>query len=220
LVSDYLSTGFRRKHAGIEEEVVPAGVALADAEQRPETDRGGEIALVAAEVAACTKCGLSVNRTHAVPGEGSLTPPVLFIGEGPGEDEDKTGRPFVGKAGQYLDKWLESIGLDRKACYITNIVKCRPPQNREPRPEEAHACAPYLARQIAALKPKVIVCLGRIAAQNLLGTTSGVSALRGELHAHKGIRVVVTYHPSAVLRDQTLRRPVWEDMKLLKSLLS
>jgi len=176
---------------------------------------------IAAEVSGCARCGLSANRKTTVPGEGSLDPPVLFIGEGPGADEDRTGRPFVGAAGQYLDTWLPPIGLERQRCFIANVVKCRPPQNREPHPEEITACFPYLLRQVEALRPKVICCLGRIAAQRLLGTTQSLGELRGRKHQWKGIPVVVTYHPSAVLRDKTsLRKPVWEDLKLLKSILT
>ena len=143
----------------------------------------------------------------------------MFVGEGPGAEEDRTGRPFVGAAGQYLDKWLKSITLDRSQCYIAICVKCRPPQNSEPHPEEIGACLPYLERQIAAVRPRLICCLGRIAAQTLLGTTSSLGALRGTVHQRKGIPVVVTYHPSAVLRDQSLRKPVWEDLKVVQRLL-
>lgn len=182
-------------------------------------DRSGLLSAVAAEVSACVKCGLSANRTATVPGEGAVDAPVMFVGEGPGAEEDRTGRPFVGAAGQYLDKWLKSIDLDRSACYIANCVKCRPPQNREPHPDEIGACLPYLERQIAAVRPRLICCLGRIAAQTLLGTTSSLGALRGKVHQRKGIPVVVTYHPSAVLRDQSLRKPVWEDLKVLQRLL-
>ncbi|HET6450866.1 MAG TPA: uracil-DNA glycosylase [Spirochaetia bacterium] len=165
------------------------------------------------------KCGLAANRTHTVPGEGSSHAEVMFVGEGPGAEEDRTGRPFVGAAGQYLDKWLKSIDLARADCYIANCVKCRPPQNREPHPEEIAACLPYLERQIASIKPRVICCLGRIAAQTLLGTTASLGSLRGKVHDRRGIPVFVTYHPSAVLRDQSLRKPVWDDLKELKKLL-
>ena len=184
-------------------------------------DRAAVLAAVAAEVSACMKCALAVNRTTTVPGEGALDPLVLFVGEGPGAEEDRTGRPFVGAAGQYLDTWLPAIGLKREQCFIANCVKCRPPQNREPHPDEKDACLPYLERQIEALHPRVVCCLGRIAAQTLLGTTASVGELRGRVHQRKGIPVVVTYHPSAVLRDKAaLRKPVWEDLKLLKSLLA
>jgi len=186
----------------------------------PVENRSTVLATIAAEVAGCVKCGLSANRTVTVPGEGALDPPVMFVGEGPGAEEDRTGRPFVGAAGQYLDTWLKPIGLTRQQVFIANCVKCRPPQNREPHPDEIGACLPYLELQIAAIKPKVICCLGRIAAQTLLGTASSLGALRGKVHQRKGIPVVVTYHPSAVLRDKAgLRKPVWDDLRLLQRLL-
>ena len=143
---------------------------------------------------------------------------MLFIGEGPGEEEDKTGRPFVGAAGKYLDKWIPAIGLQREQCFIANVVKCRPPRNREPHPEEISACLPFLMRQIQLIQPKTICCLGRIAAHALLQTTASLGSLRGRVHALLGIPLVVTYHPSAVLRDTSLRKPVWDDLKLLKTL--
>jgi uracil-DNA glycosylase family 4 len=145
---------------------------------------------------------------------------VLFVGEGPGEEEDRTGRPFVGAAGQYLDKWIPAIGLQRAQCFIANVVKCRPPRNREPHPEEIAACLPFLRRQIHIIQPKAICCLGRIAAQTLLETTGSLGSLRGKVRSWEGIPLVVTYHPSAVLRDSSLRKPVWDDLKLLKTLLS
>jgi uracil-DNA glycosylase family 4 len=215
LIDDWLATGFRARH-----DAAPEVVGAVEAPAAPPSDRQAALDAVATEVAACTRCQLSMNRTRTVPGEGSFDPPVLFVGEGPGEAEDRTGRPFVGAAGQYLDKWIAAAGLDRGRCFIANCVKCRPPQNREPHPDELGACLPYLERQVAALAPRVIVCLGRIAAQTLLGTTTGVGALRGKVHAWKGIPLVATYHPSAVLRDQSLRAPVWEDLKRLKGLLA
>jgi uracil-DNA glycosylase len=216
LLDDWLATGFRARHDAAPENesaAAPAAPAAAAADRQVAMDA------VAAEIAACTRCQLSMNRACTVPGEGSHDPPVLFVGEGPGEEEDRTGRPFVGAAGKYLDKWIAAAGLDRGRCFIANCVKCRPPQNREPHPDELSACLPYLERQVAALAPRVIVCLGRIAAQTLLGTTSGVGALRGKVHDRKGIPLVATYHPSAVLRDQSLRAAVWEDLKRLKGLL-
>jgi uracil-DNA glycosylase family 4 len=184
-------------------------------------ERTAELALIAREIASCVKCALSANRTVTVPGEGSIDPPVMFVGEGPGAEEDRTGRPFVGAAGQYLDTWLKPIGLDRAQCFIANCVKCRPPQNREPHPDELGACLPYLERQIAAVRPKIICCLGRIAAQALLGTSSSLGALRGKVHDRRGIPLIVTYHPSAVLRDKAgLRKPVWDDLQLLQRLLT
>lgn len=214
LIDDWLATGFRTRRAQASEgEPAPQKEAAVD-------PRRTELAAVAADVQACTRCGLSMNRTRTVPGEGSIDPPVLFVGEGPGEEEDRTGRPFVGAAGTYLDKWIAAAGLERAACFIANCVKCRPPQNREPHPDEIAACLPYLERQIAALAPRVVVCLGRIAAQTLLATSAGVGALRGRLHDRTGIPLIVTYHPSAVLRDRSLRAPVWEDLKRLRGLLA
>jgi uracil-DNA glycosylase family 4 len=223
LIDDWLAGGFARPHPELSGEEGPEPLAResadVEAEQRAGAERAAKLALVAEEVAVCVKCGLSANRTRTVPGEGAIDPPVLLIGEGPGEDEDRTGRPFVGKAGQYLDAWLKPIGLARQECYITNCVKCRPPQNRDPKPEEITACAPYLERQIQALMPRTILCLGRVSAQHVLGVQGSVSGLRGKVHTRKGIPVVVTYHPAAVLRDLTLKRPVWDDLKLLKKLL-
>jgi len=187
---------------------------------------------IAADVAACAACPLSRTRTLAVSGEGSVHPQVMVIGEGPGAEGDRTGRPFVGQAGQLLDRMLLSIGLDRnKNCYIANMVKCRPPGNRDPEANEIAACSPFLKRQIALLKPAFILCAGRIAAQSFLKTGKGISALRGEFHEFRpdpeagsgktdiAIPVLCTFHPSALLRDESLKRPAWEDLKLLKSRL-
>ncbi len=227
LIDDWLASGFRRPRPEApqvseapqelpEPAREPAPSALAAA---PDLDRPAALAQVAAEVAACQLCDLCLARNHTVPGEGALDPPVLFVGEGPGEEEDRTGRPFVGAAGQYLDKWIAAAGLQRSQCFIANCVKCRPPQNREPRPEETSACLPFLSRQIAILRPRAICCLGRIASHVLLGTEASLGQLRGKVYERDGIPLVVTYHPSAVLRDQSLRGPVWEDLKMLKRLL-
>jgi len=185
---------------------------------------GESLADLCAAIAACKACGLGEARTRVVPGEGAERPLVMVIGEGPGADEDASGRPFVGKAGQLLDKMLESIGLSRdENCYIANMVKCRPPGNRDPEPGEIAACYPFLERQIALLRPRVILCAGRVAAQALLKTGQGINALRGtftELSTTTGeIPVLCTFHPSALLRDEALKRPAWEDLKLLKSYL-
>jgi uracil-DNA glycosylase len=225
LLDDWVSGGFSRPHPElvIHEQAMSSAAFSAPSVTPAAAAQPGpaaELAAIKAEVAACVKCGLSVGRTRTVPGEGPSDPVVLFVGEGPGADEDRTGRPFVGAAGQYLDTWLPPIGLRREQCFIANCVKCRPPQNREPHPEEITACLPYLERQIATLHPRVICCLGRIAAHTLLGTTASLGELRGRVHQRHGIPVVVTYHPSAVLRDKaSLRKPVWEDLKLLKSLI-
>jgi uracil-DNA glycosylase family 4 len=223
LIDDWLATGFsaRASDEGPREAGSDAPGGPREAALPLEVEgRHSALRAVALEVADCTRCQLSLNRTRPVPGEGAIDPPVLFVGEGPGEQEDRTGRPFVGAAGRYLDKWIAAAGLERRACFIANCVKCRPPQNREPHPDEIAACLPYLERQIAALAPRAIVALGRIACQALLGTSTGVGGLRGTVHDRNGVPLVATYHPSAVLRDQSLRAPVWEDLKRVKALLA
>jgi DNA polymerase len=177
---------------------------------------------IAEEIRSCRNCPLGSSRTNAAPGEGVKHPLVMVIGEGPGAEEDALGRPFVGKAGQLLDKMLSSIGLSRTTnCFIANIIKCRPPSNREPYPEEAAACAHFLERQIELLKPKFILAAGRVAAQNLLKTTESIVKLRGnflELNVGTSIYpLLVTYHPAALLRKEDLKRPTWEDLKFLRS---
>ena len=173
---------------------------------------------VAQKVASCSRCALSKKRTHTVPGMGVPNPAVLVVGEGPGAEEDAQGLPFVGPAGKLLDKMLEAISLSRDVnCYIANIVKCRPPNNRTPLPEEADACISFLEAQIHILKPKLILAAGRTAAQNLLKTTEALGRLRGTFRDYEGIPLLVTYHPSALLRDVSLKRPAWEDLKLFRA---
>lgn len=173
---------------------------------------------IADAVASCDRCDLCRGRKNAVPGVGPARPLVLVVGEGPGADEDERGEPFVGKAGQLLDRMLGAIGLSRaENCFIANIVKCRPPENRDPTPEEAAACAPFLEAQIRALRPKAILAVGRVAAQNLLNTQIGIGQLRGNVYDYGGIPLMPTYHPSALLRDENLKRPAWEDLKRFKT---
>lgn len=180
-----------------------------------------------AAVAQCSACVLGQTRTHPVAGEGpeelsrlTNSVEVMVIGEGPGADEDRQGRPFVGRAGQLLDKMLEAIQLSRKTnCYITNVVKCRPPQNRDPAPEERSCCAAFLDAQIRLLRPKMILVMGRIAAQHLLQTSDGIGKLRGRFFDYQGIPLMPTYHPSALLRDESLKRPAWEDLKQFRTRL-
>jgi len=176
--------------------------------------------VVATEASTCTKCRLASTRTHVVFGVGNPDADVLFIGEAPGQNEDKQGEPFVGAAGQLLDAMLRDIGLDRRTnVYIANVLKSRPPNNRDPRPEEVEACLPYLVRQIALLQPKIMLAVGRIAAQNLLGTDAPLGRLRGRVH-HFGERqtpLVVTYHPAYLLRTPADKRKAWEDLKFARS---
>jgi DNA polymerase len=186
---------------------------------------GGTLEEIAAEVHACRACPLGTGRTNAVPGEGVKNPLVLVIGEGPGQDEDRTGRPFVGRAGQLLDKMLAAIDLRRQEnCFIANVVKCRPPGNRDPAPMEALACRPFLDRQIACLRPRMIFCVGKVAANLLLGNEewATIGSLRSrffEYPAEPPVPLLATYHPSALLRNEDLKRPAWEDLKLLRSRL-
>ncbi len=185
-----------------------------------KTKKATSLSDVAEKISTCKNCILGTTRIHTVPGEGVSEPYVMVIGEGPGEEEDNTGRPFVGKAGQLLDKMLASISLDRECnCYIANIVKCRPPHNRTPLPQEADACSGYLQAQIHIAKPKMILAMGRTAIQNLLHTTEGINALRGKFLDYNGIPLMATYHPSALLRDEQLKRPAWEDLKLFRAKL-
>jgi DNA polymerase len=196
-----------------------------DPEAAPlNTEQGDSLEKIAAEIRACDSCPLSKTRTNAAPGEGVPSPLVLVIGEGPGADEDAQGRPFVGKAGQLLDKMLGAIGLSRGGnCFIANVVKCRPPNNRDPYPMETAACARFLERQISLLKPKFILTAGRIAAQTMLKTTEPIGKLRGKFSEYQSetgaIPLLATYHPAALLRNEEYKRPAWEDLKLLRSRL-
>lgn len=171
------------------------------------------------EVFSCKKCRLSQTRQNVVLGEGDLHAPLMFIGEGPGQQEDATGRPFVGAAGQLLDKMLAAIGLAREQVYICNIVKCRPPQNRVPEPDERAACMGYLRAQVALVRPKVIVCLGSTPARALLGDEIRITRDRGVWHLKKGVWFIPTFHPAALLRDADKKRPAWEDFKAIRDKL-
>lgn len=230
LAEDYFDGGFRRERAAGPDQaaeaegrqlVEPAAAPSATPDSpRGRTHAATELEAIAREVASCTRCPLGAGRRTAVPGEGVPSPQVVVVGEAPGADEDATGRPFVGAAGQYLDKWLSAVGLSRDAtCYIANVIKCRPPGNRDPQPDEVQACRGYLELQLKALHPRAILAVGRFAAQALTGSTQGITLLRTKTHEYRGIPLIATYHPSAVLRDQSLRAPVWEDIKRLKALL-
>ncbi len=165
------------------------------------------------ELGECTRCKLHGTRKTIVFGEGNPNAKLMFIGEGPGFDEDVQGRPFVGKAGQLLTKIIEAINLRREDVYIANIIKCRPPQNRNPEPDEIKPCNPFLLKQIAAIRPKIICALGTFAAQSLLQTETKISALRGKFYDVGGIKIMPTYHPAFLLRNPERKRDVWEDMK-------
>ncbi|NOY78139.1 MAG: uracil-DNA glycosylase [Calditrichaeota bacterium] len=166
----------------------------------------------------CQRCPLSETRTHLVFGDGNEKADLMLIGEAPGRDEDLSGVPFVGRAGQLLNKILEAIQFKREDVYIANIIKCRPPNNRDPLPSEVEKCEPYLKKQIEIIKPKLILALGRIAGQTLLRTNASLTALRGKVHNYHGIKLVVTYHPAALLRNPHWKKPTWEDVQFLRKL--
>lgn len=168
-----------------------------------------------AEVAACTACPLHQTRTQTVFGVGERTAGLMVIGEAPGEQEDLQGEPFVGRAGLLLNEMLRAIGLQREQVYIANILKCRPPKNRDPQLDEAAACESFLKRQLALVQPKIILAVGRIAAQNLLQTTMPIGKLRGVVHAYERIPLVVTYHPAYLLRSPLEKRRAWDDLRLV-----
>ena len=170
-------------------------------------------------VASCKKCPLYKTATNPVPGEGNPRAQLMCVGEAPGATEDETGRPFVGAAGQLLTKILAAIDLPREQVYICNVLKHRPPGNRNPLPEEVTACSPYLVRQIELIKPKVILALGTFAAQTLLNTKTPIGKLRGSVHEYHGVPLVVTYHPAALLRNPAWKRPTWEDVQLARRIL-
>jgi uracil-DNA glycosylase family 4 len=173
---------------------------------------------VAAEVASCTRCSLHACRTRTVFGVGDRKARWLVVGEAPGQDEDQQGEPFVGRAGKLLDSMLRAIGLPREQVFIANVLKCRPPDNRNPRPEEVAQCMPFLERQIALLQPSIMLAVGGVAAQNLLATDAPVGRLRGQVHAFGSSRtpLVVTYHPAYLLRSPGEKRKVWEDLKFAR----
>jgi len=167
----------------------------------------------------CTRCPLARYRTNVVPGEGNKNADLMFIGEGPGRDEDLSGRPFVGAAGQLLDKMIAAIGMKREDVYIANIVKCRPPGNRVPKEEEAQTCLPYLRRQVYLVKPKIIVCLGATALKYVIDPEARITKVRGQWVERKGYWLIPTYHPAALLRDPAKKYEAWEDFKKIRDKL-
>ncbi len=175
---------------------------------------------IAQEVGRCVACGLHQGRTRAVPGEGPLHARLMVVGEGPGQQEDEAGRPFVGRAGQLLTDMLRAIHLERHEVFIANVVKCRPPENRNPTPAEAEACAPFLARQIALVDPEVVLVLGRTAAEALMGPGVRISAIRGVWTTLGHRALMPTYHPAYLLRDPRKKVETWEDLKRVAQRLS
>lgn len=167
----------------------------------------------------CELCGLAKSRTQVVFGEGNPQAELVVVGEAPGADEDRTGRPFVGRAGKLLDLLLASIGYPRDEVYICNVLKCRPPGNRNPEPEEIATCSPYLVRQIEMVAPRAILAVGAFPAQTLIGTTESIGRIRGTAQSFQGVPLVATYHPAALLRNSSWVRPVWEDLQRLRGIL-
>jgi DNA polymerase len=198
-----------RRGRGAERATSP--LAAARAPEAPDSETA--LRIVRDDLGECTRCGLCRNRTNIVFGVGDPKARLVFVGEGPGADEDLRGEPFVGRAGQLLTRIIESMGMDRKDVYIANVVKCRPPENRTPLPDEIATCSPFLFQQITAIRPRVVVCLGTPAAQTVLGTRDTITRLRGTFHDIGGIRVMPTFHPAYLLRNPSAKREVWDDMK-------
>ncbi len=179
------------------------------------------LATLASLAAACRKCALGSTRLNSVPGEGDPRARLVCVGEAPGQTEDETGRPFVGRAGELLNQILAAVGLAREEVFICNVLKCRPPNNRTPEPLEAAACSPYLHRQLELIRPKVILALGKPAATTLLNVpaSTALGELRGKVHRYRGIPLVVTYHPAALLRNPHWKAPTWDDVRIARRIL-
>lgn len=197
-------------------EIAYAPASIARMDDRESTS--DPLTILSQEACNCQKCGLAQTRTSVVFGSGRTDADLMFVGEAPGADEDRQGLPFVGAAGQLLTRMIEAMGLTREDVYIANIIKCRPPNNRDPKPEELAACQPYLAQQIDLIAPVVICTLGRFAAQTLLQTTESMGRLRGKIFDYQGAKLIPTYHPAALLRNAQWKRPTWEDLKLVRKL--
>ena len=190
----------------------PSAPAIADAV--PAVDRAAALQLIRDEIGDCTRCALHEGRNKLVFGDGSPSARLMFVGEGPGADEDAQGLPFVGKAGQLLNNMITAMGLRREDVYIANVVKCRPPGNRVPEPEEGATCTPFLFRQIDVIRPEVLVALGATAATWLLGARQPLAGLRGRVHAVRGTKLIVTYHPAYLLRDPRQKKEAWADLQI------
>ena len=170
---------------------------------------------ISEEIGECTRCKLHEGRTNIVFGEGNANARLVFVGEGPGRDEDEQGKPFVGRAGKLLTKIITAMGLQRTDVFICNVVKCRPPDNRNPEADEMTTCGQFLTKQLISIKPEVIVCLGSIASKYLLNHKGSLGSLRGKFHPYQNSKLLVTYHPAALLRNPNFKKPLWEDMKLV-----
>jgi len=190
----------------------PSAPAISDAV--PASDRAAALQLIRDEIGDCTRCALHKGRNKIVFGDGSPAARLMFVGEGPGADEDAQGLPFVGKAGQLLNNMISAMGLRREEVYIANVVKCRPPGNRTPEPDEGNTCSPFLFQQIDVVRPQVIVALGATAATYLLGQRQPLAGLRGRVHAWRGMQLIITYHPAFLLRDPRQKKEAWADLQI------
>ncbi|MDX1508651.1 MAG: uracil-DNA glycosylase [Woeseiaceae bacterium] len=206
-----IDTWVPRGEAALEPETVDVAAPLVDGLGWEE---------LCEQVSGCTRCRLHESRTQTVFGVGNANADWMIIGEAPGAEEDRRGEPFVGRAGKLLDEMLRAVGEKRSSVFIANILKCRPPNNRDPKPDEASACRDYLERQIELVQPKIVLAVGRIAAQNLLGTDSPVGRLRGKRHSLGDIPLVVTYHPAYLLRSPAQKRKSWDDLSLARRILA
>jgi DNA polymerase len=204
-------------------ELPPAGLSFdppgSDLFSTDPIQQAATLDAIAELIAPCTKCRLCERRTRTVPGEGAADARLVVVGEGPGRREDETGRPFVGQAGELLTKILAAIDLPREQVFICNIVKCRPPENRVPQYDEIAECVPYLYRQIELVRPRIILAMGGTAAQTLLNTKQSLGALRNHIHRFRGIPLIVTYHPAALLRNPNWKRPTWDDVRIARRFL-
>lgn len=212
---------YRSRHAPVAELQPAAEPPAGDAVAAFEPVSGADWETLRERVAGCTRCRLCEGRTQTVFGVGDPRARWLVVGEAPGAEEDRRGEPFVGRAGQLLDSMLRAVGLARETVFIANVLKCRPPDNRDPRPDEIAACLPYLERQVALIEPRIILAVGRIAAQALLGSDAPVGRLRGRVHRHGAAQtpLVVTYHPAYLLRSPGEKRKAWDDLRLARSQL-
>lgn len=215
IAQELKNTLLYQRHLGLE--YLPKGTPKAPA---AKLKSGKTLQEIREELGECTRCRLCEGRKHIVFGVGNPRADLMFIGEGPGRDEDIQGEPFVGRAGQLLTKIIEAMGMKRSDVYISNIVKCRPPENRAPLPDEIATCIPFLHQQIDSIQPKVIVCLGAVACQSLLQTEAPISRMRGQWQEYQGIKVMPTYHPAYLLRNPDAKRLVWEDMKQVRDSLT
>ena len=210
-----------RTRAGAEAPAVAVDTTASESPMSTEAraNAGAQLAQLRQDLGDCTRCKLHSTRTHIVYGVGNPRADLMFVGEAPGRDEDQQGIPFVGRAGQLLTKIIEAIDLQRDEVYITNVIKCRPPSNRNPEPDEIQTCQPFLFAQIDAVQPKVIVALGAFAVRTLLQRDDAISRLRGRVFDYRGAKLVPTFHPAYLLRSPDKKRDVWEDMKTVRSIL-